>query len=213
VKRIVLALLLLMSIQGAAYAQELVEPAPRQGYYLGGGLRNGLIEVHSSGLGNNLGGVMNGGAFTLRAGEMAGELFGFGLQMVAGGGGNKTWGGGWGGLLLDLQLVVFENLALRGGIGLGGVGVGRSNKNLMRKDDPTGTGGSIFTAGVSYDYFPLWEKGDGSGGFSLSFFVEGTLVPSSTLIAGAMFMGIEVNYWFGLADHKLALPNDRAFKK
>jgi hypothetical protein len=200
-----------VSIAETARAQDLLAPAGRQGYYVGGGLRSGGVDMHSETAGNL--GLMGGSGFVLRAGEMAGDLFGFGLALAACGGGNKDWGGGWAGLLLDLQLVPMENLALRGGIGLGGLGVGRANKNLMKKNDPTGSGGSIYTLGLSYDYFPFWEKGDDSGGFSLSFFIEAQLVPGSSVIAGAMFMGIEVNYWFGLAANKLALPNDRAFKK
>jgi hypothetical protein len=191
----------LLGATGQARAQELVAPAPRQGYYLGGGLRSGVLTMHSDNVGSL--GLMQGGAFVVRAGEMAGNLFGFGITIAAGGGGNKEWGGGYGGLLMDFQLVPEENLAVRAGIGLAGFGVGRADENQKKENDPKGGLGTIYTAGFSYDWFPFWEKGDGSGGLAFSPFFEGQLIPVSGVIAGGVFLGVEVTYWFGLSANRL----------
>lgn len=196
---------------GAAHAQTLVEPAARQGYYLGGGVRQGAFDMISTTAGNL--GFMQGGGFDLRLGQMAGETFGFGLVLVFAGGGNDDWAGGFGALQLEGQYIIFPDLALRGGIGVGGLGVGRAKPEDKREDDPTGTAGTLYTLGFSYDWFPWWEKPDGSGGFAFTVYIEGALLPSSDLTTFGMLAGIEVNYWFGIGDNKLELSPDDAFEK
>jgi hypothetical protein len=193
-----------------AISQTLVVPAPRQGYYLGGGIRQGLFDMIASGDAGNLG-LIQGGAFTLRFGQMAGEEFGFGLVISLAGGSNKDWAGGYGGLQLEGQYKLFENLAVRGGIGIGGLGVGRVKEEEKQEDDPTGTAGTLYTFGTSYDWFPWWEQGDGSGGFAFAVFVEGTVLPGDGLHAFGILGGLEVNYWFGIEDNKLDLSTEEAF--
>jgi hypothetical protein len=193
-----------------ASAQTLVVPAPRQGYYLGGGVRQAAGSMISSTAGNL--GFFQGGAFTLRLGQMAGQEFGFGLVLSSGGGQNDDWTGGYGALQIEAQYVFFENLAFRGGVGVGGLGVGRVKPEDEREDDPSGTFGSLYTLGFSYDWFPWWERADGSGGFAFTVYIEGYLLPGDDLAAFGALAGIEVNYWFGIDDHKLDLPPEEAFE-
>lgn len=199
-----------VGLGGTASAQTLVKPAGRQGYYLGGGLRQGAMDMISETAGNL--GFMTGGAFTLRLGQMAGEEFGFGLVVYSAGGSNDNWTGGLGGLQLEGQYIIFPNLALRGAIGFAGLGVGRVKEEEEREDDPSGTAGTLYTLGVSYDWFPWWEPEDRSGGFAFTVFIEGALLPGSELTAFGILSGIEVNYWFGIGDNKLDLDPDEAFE-
>lgn len=199
-----------LGVGGSAAAQTLVKPAGRQGYYIGGGLRQAAMDMISDTAGNL--GFMTGGAFTLRLGQMAGEEFGFGLVLYSAGGSNDDWTGGLGALQLEGQVIIFPDLALRGAIGFGGMGVSRVKPEEEREDDPSGTAGSLYTLGVSYDWFPWWEKGDSSGGLAFTVFVEGALLPGSDLTAFGILGGIEVNYWFGIGDNKLDLDPDQAFE-
>jgi hypothetical protein len=129
------------------------------------------------------------------------------------GGGNDDWTGGYGALQLEGQAIIYPDLALRGAIGVGGMGVARTDEALKTEDDPSGTAGTVYTLGVSYDWFPWWELGDGSGGFAFTVFMEGSLLPGDGLIAGGIMMGFEVNYWFGLGQNKLELPPEKAFEQ
>ena len=196
------------------YAEELelYEPAGRQGYFLGGGLRSGVMSTHSDVVGSL--GVMQGGGLVLRGGQMATDWIGFGLVLMSGGGASKEWSGGYGGLLMDFQFVPmpeYRDLALHAGIGFGFLAITRTEEVQRREDDPEGTAGSLYTLGVSYDWFPFWEPGDTSGGFGVTIFVEGQLLFGGSLVAGGIFMGIEAMYWTGLSDNKLKLGADEGF--
>lgn len=199
-------LLLTATMAMPAGAQTLIEPAGRQGYYIGTGFRNGAFDLIDEDLGNL--GFMQGGGFTLRFGQMAGEMFGFGLVFSFSGGSNKTWAGGYGGLQLEGQYVMMPDFALRAAIGVAGLGVGRVKPEEERLDDPDGTFGSLYTIGMSYDWFPWWEKGDTSGGLAFTVFMEASALPGDGLFAGCILLGAEVHYWFGADDNKLELGEE-----
>lgn len=208
---IALAASLLLAAREAA-AQELVAPAPRQGYFFGGGLRSGALDVQTRNAGNL--GFMNGGGLVLRAGEMADERFGFGLLFNFSGGANGNWSAGGGGLQMEGQVVVYPDLALRAGIGLGGLGVKRKDQNQAKSNDPTGSAGGLYTLGMSYDWYP-WRDRDSveSGGLALTFFAEATVVPGDGVFGVGAYMGVELTFWTGLQRNKLRLPDAAAFAR
>lgn len=195
----------------AARADDLVTPQARQGYFIGGGMRSGVFNMDTSAAGNL--GLMQGGAFTLRLGQMATPVIGFGLSIGSGGGSNDDWTGGYGGLSLELQAVPMDNLALRAGIGLAGIGLERIDPAQKRDDDPSGGAGTLYTLGMSYDWFPWFDRaeGDRSGGVAFTPFFEASALPVDGIFAFAIFLGFEATWWSGLEDNKLDLDPEEAF--
>lgn len=184
-------------------AQTFYEPEARQGYFIGGGVRSGALLSSADGVEGP--GFANGGGLAIRMGQMVDDMIGFGLSFTGGGGATDEWNSGYGGLLLGAQLVPMpkENLALHAGIGMGGIGISRKDETQKREDDPEGGPGALYALGMSYDWFPFYEPEDGSGGFAITVFFEGVLLPTSDVLAGGVFMGVELTYWFGLDDNKL----------
>jgi hypothetical protein len=206
-------LLALAQTTEATEQVELVPPQARQGFYLGLGLRSGLMGVHTDEVGS-LGLFYQGGTFNFRFGQMATDLLGFGMSIELGGGSSKEWGVGYGALSAEVQLAPFDviDIAFRASIGVGAAGVARKDEELKQDDDPTGAYGSFYTLGVSYDWFPFFDKGD-TGGFSVTSFIEGRLLPTGDLIAGGVFAGVELSYFFGYGKNRLELDVEKAYRK
>jgi hypothetical protein len=196
---------------GVAAAQELRPPAARQGYYLGGGVRSGVTSAENETVGGfgaltHLGGVFRFGQMTL-------PWLGFGLSIPGGTERNDAWSLNYGGLLLEAQLEPFDfDLAFRVGAGAGGGAASRVDEADARADDPEFFFGSMYSLGVSYDWFPFHDpQSYESGGLAFTFFVEGRFLPGGDVDLGGGFAGIELTWWTGLDDRKLELPVDRAF--
>lgn len=202
----------LLSTPAFAQQVELIKPGGRQGYYIGGGFRQAILTMQEEDLGNL--GLMLGGGGALRFGQMVDDFYGFGLSISFGGGGTDEWSGGYGGLQLELHLMPLEeeDFAVRAGVGLGAAGIGRTDPAMETDDDPSGTFGTLYTLGVSYDLFPWYEPEEyQTGGFAFTGYLEANLLPGSNLIIGGVFLGLEVTYWFGFQRSRLDLPPDAAF--
>ncbi|MCK6547977.1 hypothetical protein L6R52_19155 [Myxococcota bacterium] len=198
-----------------ARAQDLLRPEARQGYFIGGGLRGGFFSISDEDLGS-LGGFAGfGGQF--RLGQMSTEKLGFGLVIGGGSQSNATWKGGGGGLLLEGQLrpMADLDLAIRVGLGIGGMGLSRVDPATETDDDPSGGAGALYSLGISWDWFPFFDRaeGDRTGGFALTPFAEAQVFPTSDLMTFSFVIGIETTWWSGVPDNKLELPPEEAFKK
>jgi len=203
----------LLGATSEASAQELTKPAPRQGYYIGGGLRQFIGGAGGEVVGSF--GFMQGFGVALRFGQMATDHIGLGLVFGGGGSANKSWAVGGGHLSMELTYKPLDDydLGLRGGIGFGVLSATRAEEEDVREDDPEGGIGAQFTLGVSYDLFPFYEpKEYESGGFAFTGFAELTALPADPLWSVNFVIGLEVTYWFGLAKNKLELPADKAFE-
>lgn len=206
------AMCALLPATGARAEEELhlLEPAARQGFYVGGGFRFGGAGIDSDKVGSLGATLMNG--FDFRAGQMANDWIGFGLAIQSGGGKNDTWQGGFGALSLELTLIpvpTARDFALRGTIGVGGIGVSRVKVEDKTDDDPTGTAGALYTVGFSYDFFPWRDDAKDqyeSGGLGLTFFVEAVLLPGDGLNTFGGVAGMELTYYFGFNKTRLVLP-------
>jgi hypothetical protein len=195
-----------------AAAQELVAPGPRQGYFVSGGLRAGLLGLRDADLGSLGLGASQGGV--LRFGQMANDWIGFGLRVGGGAVRTAEWSFGYGGLSLDAQLVPSAalDLSLALSVGVAGGGVARLDPDAATDDDPTGGAGTLYTLGAAWEFFPLHDEGRlESGGLGLAAFVEGQLLDAGGLVAGGVFVGLDVSWWFGLARNRLDLPADAAY--
>jgi hypothetical protein len=206
-----LLLALAASAPVTASAQELLKPAARQGFYIGGGLRQALLTSSDDDIGNL--GLFLGGGFTLRFGQVVNDKLGIGLAINNAGGSNDEWAGGFAALSLEMQLTPLpgEDFAIRGSIGVGGGGVTRA-EGEERDNDPPGAFGAVYTLGVSYELFPWYEPDKyETGGFAFTGFLEGILFPGGDLVTGGVMLGLEVTYWFGFQKSRLDLPPDAAF--
>ncbi len=196
-----------------AFAQELFEPGPRQGYFLGGGLRLGPMGT-SADDSESIGGMM-GQSITLRLGEVATDWIGFGLSLTSGSGTNEVWESRFGGLMIDVQFIPFQTkpFSVHVGAGIGGISIKRRKEVDRLDDDPDGALSALFSLGANYDLFPFYDQGDGSGGFAVSFFVDAQILPDDEIVTGAVFAGVEVTYWFGFSKEKLKLDQDEAYRR
>ena len=212
-------LLLLLAAQTQSEV-ELEVPKGRQGFHLGIGLRSGAMGVNADGVGDL--GLLQGGVFNFRFGQMATNLYGFGLSIDFGGGqtilpgtaDEDKWVAGLIGISVLFQLSPFDkpNISFHAAIGPGAVSVARKEEDLRREDDPSGAYGALYTAGITYDWFPFWDPGD-SGGFAVTTVLEGRFFPTGDIIAGGFFIGVEIEYWFGFEKNRLALDVDEAYKR
>ena len=194
---------------------ELLAPRARQGYYIGGGPRAVSLVVDDSDIGS-LGGMIGFGA-GLRFGQKVNDWLGLGLAASFSGASNEDWTAGGGGLLLEVSIQPWQetDLAFRLGIGVAGVGVSRVDADEETDDDPSGTFGSVYSVGASYELFPWYDaKKYDSGGLAFSFFVEGQFNPGlGGLTNYGAVIGVEFTWWSGLNRNKLDLPVDAAFTK
>lgn len=206
---LVISLCLLMA--APAFAQddlteevELVLPAPRQGYWIGAGY-GGIANFNFQKEGDDSGALLGHGGH-LRIGEMVTGWFGIGLQFGGGVAANSDFDTAFGGVVLDVQLVPIDHLAVHGGVGAGGLAA------TDLTDDEAGllgTGGGFYMVGVSYDWFPFWDAG--SGGFSLSPQIQVQYLPGNLFEAYVVVASLDVTWWSGLEKNKLDLDIDEAY--
>lgn len=190
---------------------ELLKPRARQGFFLSLGTRGAYLGMNAKPIGDL--GFFQGGTFNFRFGQMVNDLIGFGMSIEAGGGQTSDFNGGFGGLLVEIQLAPFDfDLAFRGSVGVAGLGLSRKEESEEREKDPSGGYGSYYALGVSYDWFPFYDEGD-SGGFSIASFVEGRILPLGDILTGGAFVGVELTYFFGFNKNRLDLDVDEAFEK
>ncbi|MEO1272072.1 MAG: hypothetical protein AAFX99_28595, partial [Myxococcota bacterium] len=183
-----------------------VPPEARQGYFiaLGGGLslnRNTSDEEGTIG-------TLTGWSLHLRLGEMVTDWLGFGFQAWGGRATDDRWTTGFGGGLLDVQLVLWDHLAVRLGAGAGGLS---ATDNVEEQETLLGTGGGMYMVGLSYDGFPFHNPGT-SGGFSITPSVHVFYLPGTTFQSVLVTIGAELTWWSGLERNKLDLPDDEAYQ-
>jgi hypothetical protein len=190
-----------------ARAQQLEPPRGRQGYYLGGGLFG--VANHAWEDGEALG-VWGGSGLGLRAGQLLTPRFGLGLQLQLGGASGDGQTAALFGFGLEGQATLVRNLAARAGVGFG----------FITLDDPDvdegeirGGAGGFYMLGLSYDFFPFRDEGEGSGGFAISPTVELRFLPGGDVKTAVAFIGVDLLWWTGLPRNQLELPDAEAYKK
>ncbi|MBX2813466.1 MAG: hypothetical protein KTR25_16740 [Myxococcales bacterium] len=203
---------LILLNSGIASGQSLIDPAARQGYYIGTGVRIGNSIGDSEDVGD-LGQLSHFG-FAFRGGQKPLPWLGLGLLLSSGGDTNDDWESALGGLMLEVQIEPFPfNLAFRGAIGVAGGSISRTRVEDETDDDPSFMFGSNYIVGISYDWFPFYNsKAYRSGGGALTFFAEGRLFPGGDVTLAGGFVGVEFTWWTGLNKRKLRLPVEKAFE-
>lgn len=194
-----------------AVAQDLTAPEARQGYYLAAGARSTVSTARDDEIGSL--GAGGGGEGVLRVGQMVTPRLGLGVAVGGGAARSSEWDRVGGGLSIEGQIapVAGLDLAVRAGVGLGVRSLTRRDEMAETDDDPTGIFGSLYTAGVSYDWFVSRRDAAGSGGLAVTLAAEARVLAGSDIVDAGMLVGLELTYWGGLRRNQLALPVAEAF--
>jgi opacity protein-like surface antigen len=185
-----------------AQAQDLEEPRERQGYYVAGGLHAALNYNNDDG--KDLG-PWPGSGITIRLGQMLTRRLGLGMQIdtagVSGDGATASLlGFGMAG-----QFEIATNLALHAGIGLGVLSV-----DDPEEDELSGGYGAAYSLALTYDWFPVTRR---TGGWAFTPGLRLRAVPSDSIDAFGVMLGLEITYWSGLPRNQLALPDSEAYSR
>jgi hypothetical protein len=188
-----------------AQAQALEAPRPRQGYYLGGGLNLLGTDVIDHG---DPQGLWYGSSLSARVGEMLTKDLGLGLYLDYGRTAKSPKSTELGGLALEGQWELIDNLALRAAAGFTVLGVYDSS-------DPdaelSGAYGGGYTAALSYDFF-VW-RAKVSGGLSLQPIFAVRYLPDDPVSLVTASLGLELVWWSGLPNNQLELPPGEGYDK
>jgi hypothetical protein len=188
-----------------AQAQTLEAPRPRQGYYLGGGLDLLTSDVIDHG---NAQGLWFGTSLSARVGQMLTKSLGLGLYVDYGGTAKNPESTELGGLALEGQWELVDNLALRAAAGFTVLGVYDSS-------DPDaelrGAYGGGYTAALSYDLF-VW-RAQVSGGLSLQPVFAVRYLPDDPVSLVTASLGVELMWWSGLPNNQLEFAPGEGYEK
>jgi hypothetical protein len=182
----------------------LEEPRSRQGYWLGFGVSGVGAQVWENGHDR---GIYSGFSGTFRIGELLTQRFGLGLLIEYTGSystvGKGTDKGQFDGLSLEASYLVWKDLSVHAGFGLG---------VLLLKDsaalDPSyrAGGGAYFLAGASYDLFPFSKQGQ-TGGWAITPVIDLHGSADGDLKFLALFGGIQLTWWSGLPNNMLKVED------
>lgn len=182
----------------------LEEPRSRQGYWIGVGLSG--IGAHVSDRGHDRG-LYSGYTGTFRIGQLLTQRLGLGVLVEYTGGyatlGKGTDKGQLDGLTLEASYLVWRDLSVHGGFGVGA---------MLLKDsaalDPSYRigGGAYLLAGVSYDVFPFKKKR--TGGWAITPVIDLHGFGDGDLKFLAVLAGFQVTWWSGLPDNMLHQPEE-----
>jgi hypothetical protein len=179
----------------------LEDPRARQGYWVGFGVSGIGAELWEHGRSR---GVYSGYTGTLRLGQLITKRLGLGLLVeYIGGVGKGSDKGSIGGITIEGSCLLWRDLSLHGGFGVGYVMV--SDPNAL-DTSLRGGGGSYLELGVSYDIFPFKKRL--SGGWALTPVVDMHLMPDGNIKFLAVMAGLQITWWSGLPDNMLHLPDE-----
>jgi hypothetical protein len=185
-------------------SQELLEePRARQGYWIGLGATSIAAGLRDEG---KYRGIYTGWTTTFRIGQLITRRLGLGLLVEYnpyGGGISKgSDAGSLGGLTLEGSCLLWRDLSVHAGFGVGYVMV----KDPKALDTSLrGGGGSYLLFGLSYDIFPRSRK---TGGWALTPVIDFHLMPDGNIKYVSMMAGLQVTWWSGLPDNMLRLPEE-----
>jgi hypothetical protein len=179
----------------------LEEPRSRQGYWIAFGVSGIGTQVWDRGHDR---GLYSGYTGTFRIGQLLTQRFGLGLLVEYTLGyttlGKGTDEGQLDGLCLEASYLVWRDLSVHGGFGVGA---------MLLKDsaalDPSYRvgGGAYLLLGASYDIFPLKKKL--TGGWALTPVVDLHGFGDGDLHFLALLAGVQITWWSGLPDNMLRL--------
>jgi hypothetical protein len=199
---IAVSTLLALALAAPARAQTLETPRRRQGYYVTLGLALAYDHNWQDGVSQ---GTLGGSLLSLRLGQLVTRRFGLGLRLDSGGAAKGPRKAQMGGLAVEAQWELVNNLAVHGTAGLGVVSLTDD-----RDDDGKlhGVAGAGYTVWLSYDKFFGQRR---TGGWALAPMAGVRLVPSTTATALVGLIGLDFSWWSGLPREQLLLPPNEAW--
>lgn len=192
----------MMSAASSARAQDLQEPRERQGYYVAGGIHAALNYNRDEGKAL---GPWPGSGITIRLGQMLTRRLGLGMQIDTAGVSGDGVTASLLGFGISGQVEIATNLALHAGIGLGVLSV-----DDPEEDELSGGYGAAYSLALTYDWFPVTRR---TGGWAFTPGLRLRAVPSDTIDAFGVMLGLEISYWSGLPRNQLALPDSEAYSR
>lgn len=185
----------------------MVPPAPRQGYYISGGVSMTLVAIQND---DEWYPRWFGSGFELRFGQYVTSWMDLGLAFSGGAAKGKARSGAGGGLSVEAQFHPVEPWSIRTGAGLNVV-------TLEDSRDPDGEtmgiAGDFYTLGLGYDFYPFYNIGDGSGSLAITPVVLLKVQPGNESAMMMGWFGVELTWWTGLPKNQLELPLDTAFQE
>jgi hypothetical protein len=190
---------------GPAGAQDLEPPQPRQGYYMGLSILQGVTRNWEDGDGV---GTWPGGAFSLRLGQKLTRRLGLGLQIYSASARKDDEYSTLFGLAVEGQVELHPRLAVHAGAGLG---VLQLHDNRVMNEELRGAYGAEYMLGASYAFFPYKRRH--SGGLSITPMLQARILPEDAATSFSVLGGVELGWWTGLPRNQLDLPPADAFEK
>jgi hypothetical protein len=179
----------------------LEEPRSRQGYWIGFGVSGVAAQLNEKGRNR---GIYPGYTGTFRIGQLITPRLGLGLLVEYIGAVQKNSDkGAVGGLTLEGSCLVWRDLSIHTGLGIGYVLV-TDSKAL--DTSLRGGGGSYFLLGASYDIFPFKKRM--TGGWALTPVVDFHAMPDGNIKYLSIIAGLQLTWWSGLPNHMLRLPEE-----
>ena len=200
-----IALITTLAFATPAFAQELVLPAPRQGWVLSAGAY-GVLDANYDDERWYKG--WPGFSIDLRVGQGLWDWLDVGLGLSFGNASGARRAAIFGGISVEGRVHFLDDFAARAGVGFGFVSV---TDTLDPDAEALGGPGDYYIFGLSYDWFPLYDRG--SGGFAISPVIQVRLLPRNQISAVTFWVGVELSWWLGLAQNRLELPVEAAFQE
>jgi len=180
---------------------QLEEPRSRQGYWIGVGLSGVGLQAWENGRSH---GAYTGHAGTFRIGQLLTERLGLGILVEypssVAKGADK---GSLYGLTLEGSCLLWRNLSLHAGFGLGVVLL--KNNDDLNPSTRSG-GGAYGLFGVSYDLFPVKTRHTGGWAITPTVDLHGSADGDFRFLA--VLAGVQITWWSGLSDNMLKLPEE-----
>lgn len=179
----------------------LEEPRSRQGYWVGVGVSGVGAQLWENGKDR---GIYGGYTGTFRIGQLITQRLGLGMLVeYIGGVGKGSDKGSIGGLTLEGSALVWRDLSVHAGFGVGFVMV--KDPNAL-DTSLRGGGGSYMLLGASYDIFPFKKRL--TGGWAVTPVIDLRVMPDGNIKFLAVMAGLQMTWWSGLPSNMLRLPDE-----
>jgi hypothetical protein len=180
-----------------ACAQDLEDPAARQGYWIGVGYNQGGALIWEDGRKNGF--YRGGGPFILRAGEQLSSRFGLGLVIEYAALERDQDKGGFGVVAMEGTYRIWRHLAANVGAGFG---YGMLRDDATKDKKLRGSAGAAILLGAGYDFF-VWRRRT-SGGWAVSPTIDVRYMNEDFQVL-ACIASLKATYWTGRRPHQLRI--------
>ena len=189
----------LLLVAATTQAQVLPEGRARQGYYISlDVLQGGAVQTVAD---HGTLSTWPAMGMVAQVGEMLGDWASMGLRLSRGYSWGRTRQGNSLGMGFVFSALLWRQLSLDAGIGLGVAYV--QPRAAKSYEESQGGVGTHYSAGCSYAFFP-WHEAAESGGLALAPTLSAFVVPSEGVRTFSVLAGLRIVWWRGLGANRLA---------